>query len=342
MQLQELLQRLLQQANMAIGAVTMTSKSKALQLRSMFKIVASQRCNDSLSLSMYYAWYYEPMFFPSNSDDPITKLFSKFVIEKKIASLMAKPDESTAGSELRAVYNLAREGNQTLWTLTVITATLNAYLNPKDVTEVVQTVFSICKSPACLRAVKEEFLDASDKTLLTDTMLAALLPKPWYGADTIKGQRLAENVALWSRLAHVSGLQEEFSSGNSYVTKSNLAGILLALLQQPWPWHCKVSHLVSTRAMNKGYESDRNCLYVDTSVVSLLGLLYAIRSAGVNLQIDTRLDRVEMPCDSSILELPTASARVELPGASTIVELPERSGPSKLGWRALLNKGNWN
>ncbi|MCJ1261298.1 hypothetical protein MMC22_001162 [Lobaria immixta] len=259
----ELLQPLLQQANMAVGTVTMATKSKALKLRSMFKIVASQRCNDSLSLPMYYVWYYEPMFFPSYPDDPIKRLFSKFVIEEKITSLMAKPDESTAGSELRAVYNLAREGNQTLWTLTAITAALNAYLNPTDATEVVQTVFSICKNPACLKFSKETYLDPRD---FYDTMSVAVLRKPWYGAGTIKGQRLAEDIALWSRLAHVSGLQEEFSSGNCYLTKSNLAFILIALFEQPWPWVCTISHHMD------GYRD----LRVDPSAVSLVGFLYAI------------------------------------------------------------------
>lgn len=95
------------------------------------------------------------MFYPRHPNDPITKLFSKFAIEKKIASPMAKPDESIAASELRAVYNIASEGDQTLWTLTAITAALNDYLDPKDVTEVVRIVLSIRKSPACLNVSLE-------------------------------------------------------------------------------------------------------------------------------------------------------------------------------------------
>jgi hypothetical protein len=297
---QEFLQTRLQQANMAIGAATLVTKSTILQLRSLYKVVTAKRRDDNLSLAMYHAWYYEPLFSPRWPGMWTVELFAKSAIDKAITCLIATPDESTPSSELRAVYDLARQGDQLVWTLTAMTAALNACLDPEKVALVVQTVFSVRENPACImhKNTKRGFPQAITEILTRGEGTDPQLRKPRYSSNSIFGRRLVEDLALWSRLAEVSGLQNQaswllgpFASGSSQwptsrAPEADLACTLLALLQQRWPWRVKISTARTPLLSKNGVLLRNGYLCVDSSAVPLVAFLEALKSAGVDMHID--------------------------------------------------------
>ncbi|ERF71059.1 hypothetical protein EPUS_03339 [Endocarpon pusillum Z07020] len=301
----EFLQSLLQQANVAVETVTVATKSNALQLRSLFKIVLAMRRNDNLSLAMYYAWYYEPLFTSYRYRIFQSGVSAKFSIEKGVKSLTRTPDESTPSSELRAVYDLARRGDQLLWTLTAMTAALNAYLDPEAVALVVQTVFNIRANPACIlhRTNISYVADLVTKFFTRDEPAPPQLQNAQYDCKSVVGQRLVEDLALWSRLAHVSGLQQELSAQlapnapnatgsiqwpTTRCLEADLACTLLALFQQPCPWSVKVLKDITFKIdlPENGVLLRKSHPWVLASATHLIAFLDTMRSAGVDIRIE--------------------------------------------------------
>ena len=290
---------------MAIETVTVATKSKALQLRSLFKIVTAMRRNDNLSLAMYYAWYYEPLFASHNHRIFQSEPFVRSTIEKRVQSLTRTPDESTPSSELRAVYDLARRGDQLLWTLTAMTAALNAYLDPETVALVVKTVFNIRANPACILhgANISCVPDLVTKFFTSDEPAPPQLQKAQYDSKSVVGQRLVEDLALWSRLAYVSGLQQELSAllaplapnatrsiqwPTTRYLEADLVCTLLALFQQPWPWSVKILKDTTSKSYlsENGVLLRKNHLWVLASAIHLIAFLDTMRSAGVDIRIE--------------------------------------------------------
>jgi hypothetical protein len=285
---------------MAIGAATLVTKSTVVQLRSLYKVATAKRRDDNLSLAMYHAWYYEPLFCPRWPGMRTVELFAKSAIDKAITSLIATPDESTPSSELRAVYDLARQGDQLVWTLTAMTAALNACLDPEKVASVVETVFSVRENPACIvhKNTKGGFPQAITEFLRRGKGAHPQLQKPRYSSNTLLGKRLMEDLALWSRLADVSGLQNHasrllspFASEScqwptTQSPEADLACTLLALLQQRWPWRVKIFTARTPFLSKNGVLLRNGYLCVDASATPLVAFLEALKSAGVEMHID--------------------------------------------------------
>lgn len=80
-----------------------------------------------------------------------------------------------------------------------------------------------------------------DKLFTHDSRPCSHLRKPRFGTNSIIGQRLVQDLKLWSHLAKVSGLQKKAFSLSKVRTsrpfnESEIASSLYALLRQSWPW----------------------------------------------------------------------------------------------------------
>ncbi|KAL9610581.1 MAG: hypothetical protein Q9167_004732 [Letrouitia subvulpina] len=212
-------------------------------------------------------------------------------IEDGLTSLLQTPDDSAPLSELRVIYDLAKEGHELIWTLTAIVAALNALLIQKEaVVEVVETVFSIRYNPGC---IPREYTTMDIKDVFTHYFRPfSCLRKPRFSTNSILGQRLVQDLELWSHLAKVSGLQQKaFSLCRVRPTCNGpeIASNFYAFLRQPWPWTIKFSPQ-SARALAdsatwcfKGQRLDTNPLAEPTPPI--ITFSEVIMGLGVNLII---------------------------------------------------------
>jgi hypothetical protein len=177
---------------------------------------------------------------------------------------------------------------------------LNACLDPEKVASVVETVFSVRENPACIvhKNTKGGFPQAITEFLTRGEGTYPQLRKPRYSSHSILGRRLVEDLALWSRLADVSGLQNHASRLLSpFVSESSqwpttqspeadLACTLLALLQQRRPWKVKIVTAQTPFLSKNGVLLRNGYLCVDASAIPLVAFLEALKSAGVEMHID--------------------------------------------------------
>lgn len=77
----------------------------------MLKILTSQQRSDNVSLAMYYTWYYRPLFQIVDSYTP-NEVYSEVAMERWIQNIVDQPDTSAPSSELRALLELARTGDE--------------------------------------------------------------------------------------------------------------------------------------------------------------------------------------------------------------------------------------
>lgn len=97
-----------------------------------------------ISLPMYYAFYYQPLFRNSDRQRSGSDAFSSTKMNEWIHKISMSPDDPRESSpEACAFFDLARNGNELVWTMTTLVAGLNACLSPEEEILVLSTAFSV-------------------------------------------------------------------------------------------------------------------------------------------------------------------------------------------------------
>ena len=230
-----MLKPLVQQARIAFGALFgLHIDQSAIEDQSAFELETNLNPEVGISLPMYYAFYYQPLFRHFESDRPGSEVFSTTEMNKWIHKTCLTPNDPRESSpEARSFFEQARNGNKLVWTMTTLVAGLNACLIPEDAILVLSTAFSVCYDPRCVLPAqgtwscpcfpvrcKSDSLSACTKHPQSDIpsqvrrffeegSQQANLQRPRYGLDCTIGKRLAEDFILMSHLADKCGLQEE-------------------------------------------------------------------------------------------------------------------------------------
>lgn len=243
---------LVQQARIAFGALFgLHIDQSAIEDQSTFELETNLNPEVGISLPMYYAFYYQPLFRHFESDRPGSEVFSATKMNEWIHKLCLTPDPRESSPEARAFFDLAWNGNKLVWTMTTLVAGLNACLTPGDAILVLSTAFSVRYDPRCvlppqgtwscprfpvrcnsgsLSACKKQpqsDIPSQVRRFFEEGAQQAKLQRPRYGLDCTIGKRLAEDFILMSHLADKCGLQEEmrrsfaFSSSTGSHTRQN-------------------------------------------------------------------------------------------------------------------------
>ena len=230
-----MLKPVVQQARIAFGALFgLHVDQSAIKDQSTFELATNLNPEVGISLPMYYAFYYQPLFRHFEPDRPGSEVFSTTKMNEWIHKLSLTPDDPCASSpEARAFFDLARKGNKLVWTMTTLVAGLNACLTPKDAILVLSTAFSVCYDPHCVLPAQgtwscprfpvrcnsgslsacikhpQSDIPSQVRRFFEEGAQQAKLQRPRYGLDCTIGKRLAEDFILMSHLADKCGLQEE-------------------------------------------------------------------------------------------------------------------------------------
>lgn len=221
---------------------------------------------------------------------------------------------------VRAFSDLARNGNELVWTMTTLVAGLNVFLASEAAVLVLSTAFSVRCDPQCVLprsgtwsypsktyerygfrlacATHPRAEIPSQVRLVFEKGSVKVLQRSRYVLDCTIGRRLAEDYALMSHLANICGLQEEINRSVSCDTfaeqlKVNLTLILIALTSQALPWKARLARMTSERwypSMEREHciFFYKGSVYLDSySNPVLFHFLYAIQSAGLPISIHT-------------------------------------------------------
>ena len=201
--------------------------------------------------------------------------------------------------EAHAFFDLARKGNELVWTMTTLVAGLNACLTPEEAVLVLSTALSLRYDPRCVLPRKGTCLLDTDipsrVALLFSKGSAIALQRPRYGLDCTLGRRLREDYVLMSHLANNCGLQEEISrkvnvgcSFNIYKgqQRADLTLALVALTSQSSSWQARQVARETFMDPSPRILFDNAILYVDPSASQVVDFLHAIQSAGLSIDIE--------------------------------------------------------
>ena len=249
------------------------------------------------SLPMYYAFYYQPLFRNFRRQRLQSEVFPSTNMEFWIHRMCRRPrgpDESSP--EAHALFDLARNGDELVWTMATLVACLNCCLDPEEAVLVLSTAFSICYDPQCVLPLNETWLSMdllSQVALFFDDASTTALQRPRYGLDCTLGRRLREDYFLLSRLANKCDLQDDVSQRVevSYLTstrpqKADLTLTLVALVSQPLSWQASKVRRGTWVSLDQRILFHRGSLWVDASASLVIDLLYAIQLAGVPITIN--------------------------------------------------------
>ena len=210
---------LLKQAKIVLGATSfkihITTNTLEVELQSGQLIIPKDDLN--FSLPMYYGFYYRMLFMQYRRRD---KASLGFGWQPLHASNLAPESENDCTSEAHALLEMARNGDELVWTLAVLVASLNAYLPPESVASVLSTAFSIRYDPWCISPVERSKLELGTITNYLPDIPASVglyfagktptkTLKFRYGTDSTIGKRLLEDIYLLSKLADRSNLQND-------------------------------------------------------------------------------------------------------------------------------------
>lgn len=138
------------QARITFGTLFGLHKS-ATGDQTMFKLETNLNPEVGISLPMYYAFYYQPLFRHFGRETVGLKGFSSTKMNVWIHKIRLAPDNPRKSSpEAHAFFDLARDGNELVWTITTLVAGLNACLTPESVILVLSIAFSVCYGPRCI------------------------------------------------------------------------------------------------------------------------------------------------------------------------------------------------
>lgn len=289
--------QLTQQAVITFGTLFwLRGDQSATKSQTTFELDLNLGHGVSISLPMYYAFYYQPLFENFGRQTLSSEIFSSTKMNAWIHAMCLTPGDShETSSEVQAFFNLATNGNELVWTMTTLVAGLNACLAPEEAIQVLSTAFSLRYDPRCVVPRQGTWLTTdipSQVALFFDKGSATALQKPLYGLDCTLGRRLKEDYDIMSHLANKCGLQEEMfrtlnvdRKSSTAQQRADLTLALVALTSQPSCWH--------TYQMERGtftHPSPRILFYktslcVDPSADLVVDLLYAIQSAGIPITI---------------------------------------------------------
>ena len=248
------------------------------------------------SLPMYYAFYYQPLFRNFRCQRLPSEVFPSTKMESWIQRTRLTPSSPNESSpEAHALFDLAGNGDELVWTMATLVAGLNVCLDPAEVVLVLSTAFSICYDPQCVLPTNGTWLSmdlSSRVALFFDDAFTTALQRPRYGLDCTLGRRLREDYFLLSRLAYKCGLQDEVSQkvDVSYEAltgpqRADLTLTLVALVSQPSSWQASMVERGSWRGLDQRILFHWGSLWVDASASLVIDFLYAIQMAGVPITI---------------------------------------------------------
>lgn len=279
--LEEMLKPLVHQARIAFGTLTgLHIDQSAIEDQTMVELETNLSPEVGISLPMYYAFYYQPLFRRSGPPNLDSEVFSSRKMNEWIQKMRLTSDDPRESSpEARAFFDLARNGNTLVWTMTNLVAGLNACLTPEDALLVLSTALSVRYDPRCVlpphgswsclpfsvRCNSDDLLSpvctkhpqsnipSQVHRFFEKGSQQTKLQRARYGLDCTIGKRLAEDLILMSHLAENCGLQGEMneyhassSSMGSHFglstqrDKADLTLALVALISQTLPWTVKV------------------------------------------------------------------------------------------------------
>ena len=218
--------------------------------------------------------------------------------------------------EYIALSKAAIQGDTLIWTLVGLTSALNSYVrSSSEVVSMLALVFSILNDPQnVLQNVLKNPLDNIPSLVCAlfpmfhqlykegpiashtlTSIIASRLPKCQYHPKSALGERLQEDVRLWLKAAADAGLQHELEPCREEESKSNeevIAGTLLGLLLQSWPWVARV--LPSTRTkLEYMVVLERGCLRIGSDAKLAIKFLRQLQAIGINFDLDD--DATKMP-----------------------------------------------
>ena len=270
------------------------------------------------SLPMYYAFYYQPLFRNYRCQRLPSEVFPSTKMESWIHRMRLapnSPDESS--SEAHALFDLARNGDELVWTMATLVAGLDACLTQEEAVLVLSTAFSLCYDPRCVLPVNETWLSdiPSRVALFFDDASATALQRPRYGLDCTLGRRLKEDYFLLLRLANKCGLQDDVSQrvdvsyeASTRPQRADLTLALVALVSQPLSWQASKVKRGTWASLDQRILFHRGSLWVDASATLVIDFLYAIQLAGVPIKINEDGTSQSPPFeDPEILDLDASS-----------------------------------
>ena len=248
------------------------------------------------SLPMYYAFYYQPLFRNFRRQRLKSEVFPSTNMEFWIHRMRRRPSSPDESSpEAHALFDLARNGDELVWTMATLVACLNGCLDPEEAVLVLSTVFSICYDPRCVLPLNETWLSMdlpSRVALVFHDAPTTALQRPRYGLDCTLGRRLREDYFLLSRLANKCGLQDDISQrvevsygASTRSLKADLTLTLVALVSQPLSWQASKVKRGTWASLNRHILFDRGSLWVNAASL-VIHFLYAIQMAGVPITIN--------------------------------------------------------
>ena len=312
-----MLEPMLHRARIAFGNLLGHKDDRSVILEHPFELEINNPQVGS-SLPMYYAFYYQPLFRNYRCQRLPSEVFPSTKMESWIHRMRlapSSPDESS--SEAHALFELARNGDELVWTMATLVAGLDACLTQEEAVLVLSTALSLCYDPRCVLPVNETWLSdiPSRVALFFDDASTTALQRPRYGLDCTLGRRLKEDYFLLLRLANKCGLQDDVSQrvdvsyeASTRAQRADLTLTLVALVSQPLSWQATKFKRGTWASLDERILFLRGSLWVDASATLVIDLLYAIQLAGVPIEINE--DGTSQPPpfeDREILDLDACS-----------------------------------
>lgn len=290
--------KLAQQALITFGTqFWLRGDQSAIKSKTTFELDLDLGHGVSISLPMYYVFYYQPLFENLGHQRLSSEIFSSTKMNARIHAMsLTRDDPHEISPEVQAFFDLATNGNELVWTMTTLVAGLNACLAPEEAIQVLSTAFSLRYDPRCVlpKVITLSYPDLpSQVALFFDKGSATALQMPLFGLDCTLGRRLKEDYDIMSHLANKCGLQEEISmtvnmgrKASTAQQRADLTLALVALTSQPSCWHTYQMKRETFTHHSPRILFYKTSLYVDPSADLVVDFLYAIQSAGILITIN--------------------------------------------------------
>ena len=283
----------------------------------------SRRRDDDMTFQMFYEWYYAPIFrarFPGHATVELFEMspMEKWSLElsKHLSSrhspvevgVTADPGDAPTkpSPEYMALSKAAIQGDALIWTLMGLTSAVNSCLDKNwEVDSVLALVFSISiqgdPSISNFSQIREllpmfsgSYLNLSISPAAPTAIMASTFQNCQYNPNSALGKRLLEDVRLWLEVAADAGLQRELKPYKEHTSASNeevIAGTLLGLLLQPWPWVARVLPLMGSK-LDRLVFLKRGYLWVGSEGKPAIHFLRQLKATGINLDFDDEATRM--------------------------------------------------